>query len=134
MCLDRAITQKQKKYFRYRKENGYSVGYKLYVKCRKKGFLLPPHFGKRHPVGEWINEKDYRQKKSITSIFYLYGSLSYPVGFHLFPRKKDAEKECREHSWKQMLIRKVYFSKASTRGIQGGKPVVVTNHIFIVQN
>jgi hypothetical protein len=132
MCLDRKIRSKERKYFRYKKEDGYSVGYKVYTKSRKKGFMSTLNFGKNQPVGRWINEKQYRQNKDINSIFYFYGhNKHYPTGFHFFATKKDAEKECNSHSWKKMIIKKVYFMKACTRGIQDYKAVVVAKDIFI---
>lgn len=135
MCLDRKIRLTEKKYFRYEKHDGYSIGYKIYKgKKRNQIRLTPTNNGRRQPVDQWINEKDVRNKHYCNDIVYSVSGSTYPTGFHFYPNLETARTAARRRKWGSFQIRKIYFERACSRGIQSRLPVVVSKNIYISED
>jgi hypothetical protein len=47
------------------------------------------------PVGEWLDEKDFRESSEKETLYssHSYPPHYYPTGWHIYHRRRDAEKE-----------------------------------------
>ena len=104
-------------------------GWKVFWK--KEGKLcadLFPHLP--YPVNRWIKEKDYRALSGRREyIRFPNTSIRYPMGFHIFLKKKDARGW---KNWWNERIRKVKFRKIVAKGWQRGMKVIVAKEMLII--
>jgi hypothetical protein len=121
MCLD----FKAKKKFKYTKENGYFVGWKVFYLSDSLGLYFA-HQGRdsKVPVNKWLNEKDYRRYKTLKTLHYYNFRSHYRIGFHIYlnPQEPRYGEECR----------KIYFRQPVAHGYELEDKVVVAKEIFIL--
>ena len=101
------------------------------------GKLYGEHFNhyKRRPINRWLNSDDYLEDKELLRLMCRTSHEIYPLGWHIFLRKKDA-KRWREDSpepyRKDLVIRKVLFKEVVAKGEQIRCRVVVAKKIKIL--
>ena len=105
------------------------VGYKLFIKepqglcgissirTPKKLYSLLYSNNKALETNTWLNEKDYRINFRKKDKIITNNQEAYPVGWHIFLNRKDAEYDIREHEW-NVIIRKVRFKNVVATGIE----------------
>jgi hypothetical protein len=87
------------------------------------------------PVGQWINEKDFRGPEGYKShLSYRHvdkrGNClggKYPYGWHIYVSKTAANNRSRV----EQVIKKVRYRQARTLGRQDGVLIVVAKEMFI---
>ena len=83
------------------------------------------------PIGEWLNEEDYRPGKA--GVKYIYDDypthVRYPFGWHTYLNKDDAVSKAR---WGIGWVCQVWFRNPVAWGLQTrGEHVVVAKQIYI---
>ena len=135
MCLDKLATRKDAKFFRYKKEDGEVIGYRVFNVVQ--GLLFSFYYPSRYlPTGKWIDEGTYRQPmKRKRKTIETENFERYPMGWHVFINEEDALQLGLPQ------VRKVSLRNIRRRGFENimnvftGKihrtPVVITQFIKI---
>ena len=113
------------------------IGYKVFDGNDEDLFLSPAFMAviKKLPVGEWLDERRYRWEISGGGLITTKGA-KYPMGWHVFMRKEDAEDmkkwlDATDSSISYFIIRKVQCKGLLATGREDDAPVEVYRYIKI---
>lgn len=132
MCLEKLMTKRNLESPRNQpeKEGRYQVGWKIFHLTGNRR-LKSDIFGSKYlPVGQWLHEKDFRDKefKSERNIQMDFSYKRYPFGWHIYVNKKRMDR----FQSSDTRFRKVYFRRVVAKGFDAGWPVFVAKEMFIV--
>jgi len=134
MCLLRPRKNNDPR-FRIRREKKNMIGYKVFIKTDDELQSMFYDNDIDHiPIGIWINERKYREYEEDEEIFFGDTTLktkTYPIGFHCYLRRKDAEYVSSINE-----IRKIYMKGIVQLGYENNKSkklkVVVAKQIKVL--
>lgn len=110
------------------------------------GGLFPHTLARAVTLGEWVEEEDRRTKLQVENWDPNWDPVaagaSYPMGFHSFIRREDAETYLSEfdYSWRRLAVVKCEVEEVVTLGVQqvgvdylNEAPTVVSRRIRILE-
>jgi hypothetical protein len=134
MCLSRIMNQRERNRTRLEiDEKGSIVAYRKFDK-NSRGELFPVFNsnGKTIPIGQWLDEKDYRKKERLTfnnpdAIMAGRGGVLYWKGWHAFMDREEVT------LFTGAMVAKVHLKGLVDMGYQEGRPCLVSRYMKVVE-